>query len=137
VNTIRERAASKTVAAVPPAGRVVVNNGAGIGGAAPPAGGVGAPSTDAAARRVSRPSMPPKLDECKAFILRELIEAGGVMPMHMLDAAARAQDYSFAAIKWAKRTLKDEGRIRHLQRKINGADVWHTRLLPPTTDTKK
>lgn len=135
MNTFRDRAASKSIAADHARRACGGEQGGGAGGGSPPrvGGAAGAP-----ARRDIRPTMPPKLDDCKAFILQALAEAGGVMPMHLLDAAARAQDYSFAAIKWAKRTLKDEGRIRHFQRKINGADVWHTRLLPPkTADTEK
>lgn len=72
----------------------------------------------------------PKREDCKAFILKELNEAGGSMPTNDLDAKAKQAGYSFSSIKRAKQDLKRENSVRYFQTGTNKDRIWHIQVLP-------
>lgn len=73
----------------------------------------------------------PVREDCKAFILKTLNEAGGSMPTAELEAKASAAGYSFSAIKRAKQELKAEGAVKHFSTGSarNGDRVWHIKAI--------
>ncbi len=73
----------------------------------------------------------PVREDCKAFILQTLEEAGGAMPTATLEEAATVAGYSFASMKRAKKELKAEGAIKSFQTGGNRDRVWHTQLANP------
>ena len=73
----------------------------------------------------------PKREECKAFIMKTLNEAGGAMPTADLDAKAKQAGYSFSSLKRAKAELKDEGMISYFTTGSAKCKdrVWHIQAL--------
>ena len=73
----------------------------------------------------------PKREDCKAFILQTLEDAGGAMPTAELEATAKTAGYSFTAMKRSKKELKAEGKIKYFQTGSTRAkdNVWHTQLV--------
>lgn len=55
----------------------------------------------------------PAREDCKAFIMQTLHEAGGAMPTADLDKQITTAGYSFSALKRAKAELKKEGNVRY------------------------
>lgn len=78
----------------------------------------------------------PKREDCKAFIMKTLHEAGGAMPTADLDTKAKEAGYSFTATKRAKAELKAEGEVRYFQTggAKNGDKVWHIQALTMPTE---
>lgn len=72
----------------------------------------------------------PAREDCKAFIIQTLEEAGGAMPTAKLEEAATTAGHSFASIKRAKRELKAEGNIKYFQTGSTRAkdNIWHMQL---------
>jgi len=75
----------------------------------------------------------PVREDCKAFILQTLEEAGGAMPTATLEETAKAAGYSFASMKRAKRELKAEGVVKYFQTGSTRTkdNVWHMQLVSP------
>lgn len=73
----------------------------------------------------------PKREDCKAFLLQTLEEAGGAMPTAELEEKAKTAGYTFASMKRAKKELKAEGAIKHFQTGSTRTkdNVWHTQLV--------
>ena len=73
----------------------------------------------------------PVREDCKAFILQTLEEAGGVMPTATLEETAKSAGYSFSAITRAKKELKAERALKHFQTGSakSGDKVWHMQLV--------
>lgn len=78
----------------------------------------------------------PVREDCKAFILKTLNEAGGELPTVDLDAKANTAGYSYSAIKRAKAELKAEGKSRTFQTGSTrkGDNIWHTQVITPAQD---
>ncbi len=57
----------------------------------------------------------PMREDCKAFILQTLEEAGGAMPTAELEEKVKTAGYTFTSMKRAKKELKAEGAIKHFQ----------------------
>ena len=72
----------------------------------------------------------PKREDCKAFILKELNEAGGYMPTNDLDAKAKQAGYSFSSVKRSKQDLKRENSVRYYSVGGNKDKVWYIQVLP-------
>ena len=72
----------------------------------------------------------PVREDCKAFILQTLEEAGGAMPTATLEETAKAAGYSFASMKRAKRELKAEGTIKYFHTGAPKDRIWHIQLVP-------
>lgn len=73
----------------------------------------------------------PKREDCKAFILKTLNEAGGAMPTDDLDTKAKQAGYSFSSVKRAKQDLKKENSVRYFQTGSAkaGDKTWHIQAL--------
>ena len=71
----------------------------------------------------------PVREDCKAFIIKTLHEAGGAMSTADLDKLATAAGYSFTAVKRAKQDLKKGGSVKYFHTGGNAARVWHIRAL--------
>ena len=76
----------------------------------------------------------PKREDCKAFILKTLNEAGGAMPTADLDKLVSAAGYSFTATKRAKQDLKKEGNVKYFHTGGNTDRVWHIQALTQKPD---
>lgn len=76
----------------------------------------------------------PVREDCMAFIVKTLNEAGGAMPTAELEKKAELAGYSFSAVKRAKSSLKAERRVQYFH--IGGPKdrVWYMRLLPTPED---
>ena len=75
----------------------------------------------------------PKREDCKAFLLQTLEEAGGAMPTADLEDKAKSSGHTFTAVKRAKKELKEEGAIEYFQTGSakSGDKIWHVRLVDP------
>lgn len=71
----------------------------------------------------------PMREDCKAFIMKTLGDAGGAMPTAELEAKAKLAGYSFAAVKRAKGELKAEGAVKYFHTGGNSGRVWHIQAL--------
>lgn len=73
----------------------------------------------------------PMREDCKAFLMKTIHEAGGAMPTTDLDEKAKAAGYSFTAVKNAKRDLKKDGAVKYFQTggAKSGDKVWHIQAL--------
>jgi len=73
----------------------------------------------------------PMREDCKAFLMKVIQEAGGAMPTNDLDEKAKAAGYSFSAVKNAKRDLKKDGAVKYFQTggAKSGDKVWHIQAL--------
>ena len=71
----------------------------------------------------------PAREDCKAFIMKTLHEAGGSMPTADLDKLANAAGYSFTAVKRAKQDLKKDGDVKYFHTGGNSDRVWHIQAL--------
>ena len=71
----------------------------------------------------------PVREDCKAFIIKTLHEAGGAMSTADLDKLATAAGYSFTAVKRAKQDLKKGGSVKYFHTGGNAARVWHIQAL--------
>lgn len=78
----------------------------------------------------------PMREDCKAFILKTLNEAGGVLPTAELDKKVTTAGYSFSAVKRAKASLKAEKKVRMFQTGSTrkGDNVWHIQSLAAPAD---
>lgn len=70
----------------------------------------------------------PKREDCKAFLVAALTEAGGTMPTKDVEEKAKAAGYSFSTIRMAKKELKEEGKIRNSS-KGNTEKIWYMQLV--------
>lgn len=75
----------------------------------------------------------PMREDCKAFIMKTLHEAGGAMPTADLDELITAAGYSFSSLKRAKADLKREGNVRYFHTGSNDRRVWHIQALTDLT----
>lgn len=71
----------------------------------------------------------PVREDCKAFLLKTLHEAGGAMPTNDLDEKAKVAGYSFTAMKRAKQDLKKDGAVKYFQTGSNANKVWNIQAL--------
>ena len=71
----------------------------------------------------------PVREDCKAFIIKTLHEAGGAMSTADLDKLATAAGYSFTAVKRAKQDLKKGGSVKYFHTGGNADRVWHIQAL--------
>lgn len=73
----------------------------------------------------------PMREDCKAFIMKELHEAGGAMPTAELETKTKQAGFSFAAIKRAKQELKAGKAVKYFSTGSakNGDRVWHIQTL--------
>lgn len=71
----------------------------------------------------------PVREDCKAFLLKTLHEAGGAMPTNDLDEKAKVAGYSFTAMKRAKQDLKKDGAVKYFQTGSNANRVWNIQAL--------
>jgi len=71
----------------------------------------------------------PVREDCMAFIVKTLNEAGGTMPTAELDKKAELAGYSFSAIKRAKSSLKAEEKIRSYPTGGNSNRIWNLQIL--------
>lgn len=81
----------------------------------------------------------PKREDCKAYIIKVLTEAGGAMPTNDLDTKAKQAGYSFSSVKRAKAELRTEGAVRYFQTGSTRAkdNVWHIQYLNADSDFKE
>lgn len=79
----------------------------------------------------------PKREDCKAYIIQALNEAGGAMPTNDLDAKAKQAGFSFTSIKRAKQDLKKENAVQYFQTGTNKDRVWHIQLLNVDPDLRE
>lgn len=75
----------------------------------------------------------PKKEDCKAFIIRTLNEAGGAMPTRDLEDIVHNAGYAFKTIRNAKDALKQEKVIRYFQTGSTRTkdNVWHIQIVIP------
>lgn len=71
----------------------------------------------------------PMREDCKAFLMKALNEAGGAMPTAELEAKAKQAGFSFAAVKRAKGELRAESSIKYFHTGSPKNRVWHTQAL--------
>lgn len=71
----------------------------------------------------------PMREDCKAFLMKTLNEAGGAMPTAELEAKAKLAGFSFAAVKRAKQELKAEKAVKYFHTGSPKDRVWHTQAL--------
>ena len=71
----------------------------------------------------------PLREDCKAFLMKTLNEAGGAMPTAELEAKAKLAGFSFAAVKRAKQELKAEKAVKYFHTGGPKDRVWHTQAL--------
>ncbi|WP_322176721.1 AAA family ATPase [Acutalibacter caecimuris] len=78
----------------------------------------------------------PMREDCKAFIMKTLTEAGGELPTVDLEAKATTAGYSFSAIKRAKSELKAEGKTRIFQTGSarKGNIIWYIQATSSAQD---
>lgn len=76
----------------------------------------------------------PMREDCKAFILKTLHEAGGAMPTADLDEKTNKAGYSFTALKNAKRDLKENGSVKYFQTGSKKDKVWNIQALVEPDD---
>mgnify|MGYP006069474049 CR=1 FL=1 len=67
----------------------------------------------------------PKREDCKAFLLRTIGEAGGSMATKELEEAAQKAGYAAKTIRNAKEELKKEGEIRYFSIGGNSNKTWY------------
>lgn len=77
--------------------------------------------TQEAAENISAP----KRDDCKAWILNTLDNAGGAMPTKDLEHDAQAAGYSTRTLRRAKDELKAAGQVKYFQTGSAKDKVWH------------
>lgn len=71
----------------------------------------------------------PMREDCKAFIMKTLHEAGGAMSTADLDKQITTAGYSFSALKRAKAELKKEGNVKYFHTGSIKERVWHIQAL--------
>lgn len=71
----------------------------------------------------------PKREDCKAFIIKTLEDAEGVLPTATLEEKAAQAGFSFASMKRAKKELKAEGAVKYFHTGGNADRVWHMQLV--------
>ncbi len=76
----------------------------------------------------------PMREDCKAFLLKVIQEAGGAMPTADLDEKAKTAGYSFTAVKRAKQDLKKDGAVKYFQTGGNANRVWNIQALVEPED---
>lgn len=76
----------------------------------------------------------PMREDCKAFIMKTLTEAGGELPTVDLEAKATTAGYSFSAVKRAKAELKVEGKTLQFHIGGNAHRVWYIKAISATDD---
>lgn len=76
----------------------------------------------------------PVREDCKAFIMKTLHEAGGTMLTADLDDEAKAAGYSFTAVKRAKQDLKKDGSVKYFHTGGNSDRMWHIQALAQPED---
>lgn len=78
-------------------------------------------------------------EECKDYILQVLHDAGGSMPVNILDATTRAAGYDFSVIRKARRELKQDSLVKNFStgRESAGDRVWHIKALPEPPEVEE
>lgn len=76
----------------------------------------------------------PMREDCKAFIMKTLTEAGGELPTVDLEAKATTAGYSYNAQRNAKKELKAEGKIRQYHTGGNADRVWYIQATSTTDE---
>lgn len=67
----------------------------------------------------------PKREDCKAWILSTLENAGGALPSKDLESNAKAAGYSFQTLRRAKEELKHIGQVKYFQTGSGKEKIWH------------
>lgn len=75
----------------------------------------------------------PRREDCKAYLIQILDEAGGAMPTNDLETKAEEAGFSVTSVKRAKQDLKKENSIQYFQTGANKDRIWHTQLLSATS----
>ena len=68
-------------------------------------------------------------EDCKAWVLSELDDAGGAMPTKELETRAKQAGYSYATLRRAKDELKASREIRFFQTGGSKDKVWHVQKV--------
>ena len=76
----------------------------------------------------------PKREDCKAWILDELDEAGGALPSKDLESTARAAGYSFHTLRRSKEELKQDGQVKYFQTGSGKEKIWHIQKAETFTE---
>lgn len=71
----------------------------------------------------------PKKEDCKAFLLKTINEAGGSMATKDLEEAAQKAGYAAKTIRNGKEELKKDGKLRYFSIGGNAEKTWHVQLL--------
>lgn len=71
----------------------------------------------------------PVREDCKAFIMKTLHDAGGSMPTADLDKLITTAGYSFSSLKRAKADLKKESKVKYFHTGSNDSRIWHIQAL--------
>lgn len=70
----------------------------------------------------------PKREDCKAWLLHQLDEAGGELATKSVESMAQAAGFGFSTLRRAKDDLKRDGHIRYSQTGSLQEKAWHIRL---------
>lgn len=71
----------------------------------------------------------PMREDCKAFLMKVIQEAGGAMPTADLEGKAKLAGYSFTAVRKAKQDLKKDGVVKYFQTGSPKEKVWNIQAL--------
>lgn len=71
----------------------------------------------------------PMREDCKAFLMKVIQEAGGAMPTADLEGKAKLAGYSFTAVRKAKQDLKKDGAVKYFQTGSPKEKVWNIQAL--------
>lgn len=71
----------------------------------------------------------PMREDCKAFLMKVIQEAGGAMPTTDLEEKAKLAGYSFTAVRKAKQDLKKDGAVKYFQTGSPKEKVWNIQAL--------
>lgn len=88
--------------------------------------------TQEAAENISAP----KRDDCKAWILNKLDDAGGAMLTKDLEHDAQTAGYSTRTLRRAKDELKADGQVKYFQTGSTKDKVWHIQKIEHKTFTE-
>ena len=76
----------------------------------------------------------PKREDCKAWILNQLEDAGGVLPAKDLENQAKEAGYSYHTLRRSKEELKQNGQVKYLQTGSGKEKIWHIQKTEPFTE---
>lgn len=71
----------------------------------------------------------PMREDCKAFLMKVIQEAGGAMPTADLEGKAKLAGYSFTAVRKAKQDLKKDGAVKYFQTGSPKEKMWNIQAL--------